>query len=173
MEKIIKNTVKKFIIDNKRRNFYELMNHLKDINNVSENDIDDIIYHIGFEGFNNAEDASEYLSDKINEYKNFPQIVTLYRVIGVKNKKYIKRKNLGNHYTPYRWNIDGSLLLSIGFENWDSDLEPYVAVIETPKENIDFVGTIITNLKFPNEHEVTLFNNAKNLKIKEIEKLYK
>jgi hypothetical protein len=64
----------------------------------------------------------------------------------------------------YLWAIDGSMLQSIGYENWDDSWIPYVMKVSVPLSLIDINQTIIQNLNFPNEHEVNLKNNGKGAK---------
>lgn len=141
------------------------INSIKSFSDIKDEDIPKIIEYFGREAFNNDEDAIEYLSEKIDEYKKFSNPVILYRVIGVKNKKMINTKSLGLHYTPYEWAIDSDMLLLIGAEYWDDDVVPYVIKVSVPISQIDIWQTIIQNLAFPNEHEITLKDRGKGIKI--------
>lgn len=149
----------------------DFINSIKTFNDIKDEDIPKIIDYFGREGFNNDEDAIEDLKEKIDSYKQFPNPVTLYRVIGVKNRKSINTKNLGQHYTPYEWAIDNDMLLSIGTEYWDDDTKPYVIKVLAPLSEIDVWQTIIQNLAFPNEHEINLKNNGKGIKIVDVYEL--
>ena len=100
-----------------------------------------------------------------------PNPVVLYRAIGVKGKKMIKIDELGEHYTPYKWNINGNTLLSIGYENWDEETKPYVMEVSVPLSEIDIIQTVIQNLSFPNEHEINLKNKGKGAKFVKAYKL--
>lgn len=140
------------------------INSIKTFDDLDDNKIHECLDYFGYEGFNYEEDGFDYLKDKIEDYKQMPDPVILYRVIGVKNKKMIKNNSLGEHYTPYKWNINGDTLLSIGYENWDADVKPYVMEVSVPHSEIDIIRTIINNLSFPNEHEITLKNNGKGAK---------
>lgn len=66
--------------------------------------------------------------------------------------------------TPHKWAIDGDMLLMIGSENWDDSVVPYIIELSVPLSEIDIVQTIIQNLSFPNEHEITLKNKGKGAK---------
>lgn len=61
--------------------------------------------------------------------------------------------------------------LSIGMENWDDDLEPYILTVNVPKSQIDVWQTMVQNMSFPNEKEINLKNKGKGAKIVSIEKL--
>jgi len=78
---------------------------------------------------------------------------------------------LGEHWTPYDWNLDGDMLFSIGYENWDDDVEPFVIEALVPLSEINIIQTIIQNLAFPNEHEINLKNKGKNIRVLKYYKL--
>lgn len=142
----------------------EFIDSIKSFNDIDDNKIREIFDFFGTEGYNDEEDAFEDFKDKINEWRNFPNPVKLYRVIGVKDKKLIKKDELGEHWTPYEWNLDGDMLMSIGYELWDDEAEPFVIEALVPLSEIDIIQTIIQNLSFPNEHEINLKNKGKNIK---------
>ncbi len=149
----------------------DFINSIKSFTDLTDDKISDFIDYFGYEGFNDKEDAFEDLKEKSNFYKQMPNPVILYRAIGVKNKKMIKTDELGEHYTPYKWNIDGDMLLSIGYENWDEETKPYVMEVSVPHSEIDIIQTIIQNLSFPNEHEINLKNKGKGAKFVKVYKL--
>jgi hypothetical protein len=146
------------------------LDSIKSIKDFKTQDIDKIIEYFGMEGFNDFEDCEEYLIDKVKEYQSLNDKVVLYRVIGSKSVNDINVKELGHHFTLYDWIFDGDFLLSIGYENWDDELEPYLIKIETDTLNIEPLQTMIQNLSFPNEHEIYLKEDEK-IKILSIEKL--
>ena len=146
----------------RKQAFIDSINSFKDI---TDDGVIKIIDYFGYEGFNTEKDAIDDLTEKINTYKNFSDPVILYRVVGVKNKRMIRTPDLGQHYTPYEWAIDYDMLLSIGVENWDHDISPFVVKVSVPLSEIDTWQTIIQNLNFPNEHEVNLKNNGNGVRI--------
>jgi len=148
-------------IKSKKENFIE---SIKSFNDIDDDKIKEFIDYFGYEGFNDEEDAYDDLKEKVEFYQQMPNPVTLYRVIGVKNKKMIKTDDLGEHYTPYKWNINTDMLLSIGYENWDDETKPYIMEVSVPHHEINIIQTIIQNLSFPNEHEINLKNNGKGVK---------
>jgi hypothetical protein len=151
----------------------EFINSIKSFNDFDEQKIKEAIDYFGYEGYNDKEDAFDDLNEKIDFYKKMPNPATLYRVVGVKNRKLIKTNDLGEHFTPYKWNIDGDMLLSIGYENWDENTKPYIMETSVPHSEIDIIQTIIQNLSFPNEHEITLKNNGRGAKLVKISKFNK
>ena len=142
----------------------EFFNSITSFNDITDEKIPQIIDYLGSQGFNSDEDAIEDLTEKINEYKKFPNPVILYRVIAVKNKKLINTKDLGEHFTPYEWGIDDDMLLSVGSENWESSWKPYIMKVSVPLSEIDVLRTIIQNLSFPREMEINLKNKGKGAK---------
>ena len=149
----------------------DFINSIKSFNDINDDKIREYLDYFGYEGYNNYDEAFDDLKEKIEFYKKMPNPVLLYRAIGVKNKKMIKTDNLGEHYTPYEWNIDGDMLMSIGYENWDDETKPYVMEVSVPHSEIDIIQTIIQNLSFPNEHEINLKNNGKGAKFVKAYKL--
>lgn len=142
----------------------KFLNTIQTFNDIKEDDYSKIIEFIGLEGHNSEEDAIEGLKDKMMTYQQFSDPVKLYRVIAVKNKKRIDTKELGQHFTPFEWVIDGDMIMSIGSESWDDDWKPYIMEVLVPLGEIDVWQTITQNLSFPNEHEVNLKNNGKGAK---------
>jgi hypothetical protein len=141
----------------------EFIKSIKSLNDIDDNKIREIFDFFGTEGYNDEDDAFEDFKEKIETWKKFPNPVKLYRVVGVKNKKLIKTDSLGEHWTPYEWNLDGDMLMSIGYELWDDETKPYVIEGIVPHSEIDIIQTIIQNLSFPNEHEINLKNKGKGV----------
>ena len=142
----------------------EFINSIKSFNDIGDDKIREIFDFFGTEGYNDEEDAFDDFKDKVDNWKKFSNPQLLYRVIGVKDKKLIDINNLGEHWTQYKWNLDGDMLMSIGYENWDDDTKSYVIEALVPLSEIDIIQTIIQNLSFPNEHEINLKNKGKNIK---------
>jgi hypothetical protein len=138
----------------------DFINSIKTFKDLDDNKIRECLDYFGYEAFNDKEDAFEDLKEKIDFYQQMPNPVLLYRAIGVKDKKMIRTNDLGEHYTPYKWNINGDTLMSIGSENWDEETKPYVMEVSVLHSEIDIIQTIIQNLSFPNEHEINLKNKG-------------
>ncbi len=149
----------------------EFINSIKSFGDIDDDDINEFISYFGWEGFNDEDDAFEDLKEKIEFYKKLPNPSIMYRAVGVKNKKIIDTDNIGEHVTPYKWAIDGDMLLMIGSENWDNDVIPYIMELSVPLSEIDIIQTIIQNLSFPNEHEINLKNKGKGVKFVKAYKL--
>jgi hypothetical protein len=149
----------------------EFFDSIKSFKDIDEQKIDQILYFLGYDGFDSEQDAKEYLVEAVDEYKNLPDPVTLYRVVFVKNKKAIKIKQPGEHYVLYKWMIDSHLIDSIGgYELTEEDDEPYILNVQAPLSSIDVLQTIIQNLSFPNEREINIKDKGRTLKVVKVEK---
>lgn len=149
----------------------DFINSIKTFDDLTDDKIRECLSYFGYEGFNTEEEAFDDLKEKVWFYQKMPNPVLLYRVVGLKNKKVIDTKELGQHYTPHKWNIDGDTLMSIGYENWESDVKPYIMEVLVPLSEIDILQTIIQNLSFPNEHEINLKNSGAGAKFVKAYKL--
>lgn len=137
---------------------------------IDEEKIQEIVDKVGYAGYNSKEDATEVLIEKMKSWKEFSDPVRLYRILGVKNEKFIKKQELGEHWTPYKWHLNDNLLTIVS-DIWDEDVEAYVIEALVPHSEIDIPQTIIQNLNFPNEEEINVKNKGRNLKIDKIYKL--
>ncbi len=145
-----------------------LIDSIKSFNDIDDDKIMEIFEFFGTEGFNDEEDAFKDMKEKIEFYKTLPDPVTLYRIVGVKNRKMINTQDLGEHYTPHVWMLEtdlvNDLVNSIGDETWEEGTVLYVLVVESPLCEIDVWQTIIQNLSFPNENEMNLKNKGRGAK---------
>jgi len=142
----------------------DFINSITSFSDITDDKIQEIFDYFGTEGYNDEEEAFDDFKDRIRDWANLPNPAKLYRVVGVKNKRAIRKDDLGEHWTPYKWNLDSDMLMSIGYEEWDDETKPYVIEALVPHSEIDIIQTIVQNLTFPNEHEVNLKNNGKNIK---------
>jgi hypothetical protein len=176
LKQLIKTTIREFLNENEdnyssfkgmkpyHQRKEEFINSIKSFKDIDDDKIREIFDFFGAEGYNDEEDAFEDFKDKIEEWRNFQNPVKLYRIVGVKDKKLIRKDELGEHWTPYKWNLDGDMLMSIGYELWDDETKPFVVEALVSLSEIDIIQTIIQNLSFPNEHEINLKNKGKNIK---------
>jgi len=140
------------------------INSIKSFKDIDDDKILEIFEFLGTQGYSDEDDAFDDFKEKIEFYKSMSDPFKLFRIIGVKNKKMIKTDNLGEHWTPHEWSLDGDMLMSIGYENWDDDVKPFVIEVMAPISEIDVLQTIVQNLNFPNEHEINLKNKGKGVK---------
>ena len=154
----------------KKRRAY--LDSIQSFDDISVEDIPTIIDYIGTEGFNSDEDGIEELKELITFYQSLPDVVTLYRVVALNDKQQLNIKEPGEHYVVYREYLDdGDFLLSIGMDNWDEELKPYILTVKVSKYEIDVWQTLVQNMSFPNEHEVNLKNKGRAAKIISVEKM--
>ncbi len=176
LKNFIKTTMREFLNEN-TDNYYsfkgmkpyhqkkdDFINSIKSFSDIDDDKIREIFDYFGMEGYNDEEEAFDDFKDKVDDWKKFSDPKLLYRVVGVKDEKLIDINNLGEHWTQYKWNLDTDMLMSIGYENWDDDIKPFVIEALVPLSEIDIIQTIIQNLSFPNEHEINLKNKGKNIK---------
>jgi hypothetical protein len=142
----------------------DFKNSIKTFHDFDDDKILKCIDFFGWEGFEDEDEAFVELKERIDFYKQLSNPAIMYRVVGVKDKKLIKVDNIGEHVTPYKWAIDGDMLLMIGSENWEDDVIPYVMELSVPLSEIDIIQTVIQNLSFPNEHEINLKNKGNGVK---------
>ena len=99
-------------------------------------------------------------------FKNIPPTINLFRYLDVEDVSEIKQHKLGVHYVTRQTDITHEFLDSI---NANPDHDGYIVEIETSKSQIDVNETIINNLLFPDENEITLKEKA-NYKVVNVEK---
>ena len=157
--------------DNYNKRKEDFIKSLKNFSDLTDEKIQECVDYFGYEGYNNEDDAYEDLKEKVSEWQKFTNPVKLYRVVGAESEDSINKEELGEHWTPYDWNLDGDLLGSIGDDLWEDEYEAYVIEALVPHSEIDLPQTIIQNLSFPNEHEINLKNKGKGAKFVKAYKL--
>lgn len=120
------------------------------------------LYEMGFDE-ESAEDELEYL---INYLYELPDLIELYRIISVDNKKDIDIKKPGSHYSTSK----KDLLKSYSFCTGCGD-EIYLLTVESPKELIDISQTLANRILYPNEQEITLKNKGSGVNSVSIKKI--
>jgi len=136
---------------------------------IDDDKIREIIEFIGTDGYNSDdEETFDDFKEKIEYYKKMPNPIRLYRVVGAVNIEDIDRDKPGEHYTPELSDIDGDMLLSIGFDVWDSDMKSFVVVVDAPHSEIDVLQTMVQNLSFPREYEINLKDKGSGAEIVDI-----
>jgi hypothetical protein len=122
------------------------------------------------QGFNNVDDAIEYLNWFFEVYENVPQEMTLYRILYLEKKSDLNRKIIGLHFTDNNKNFDNGFLQNLGFSRSEIDSSKfYIITINVNRNDIDWENTVATRLQHPYEDEYTLKRTAK-YKISSIEK---
>ncbi len=113
------------------------------------------------EGFNDEEDAIEYMEWFFEMFTELPQKVKLYRILQVDSPDDINKDNLGRHFTDDPENFTYEFLLSLGIEKSDvRDSTFHVVCIEIDKEFINLEYTISARITHPYEDEYYIDVNA-------------
>ena len=106
------------------------------------------------------DEAEERLDDLIYYIKNLPDPVKLYRILMVEDKENIDTDELGSHYSTNKRDLLSSHSYLTG-----TGEKYYLVSVLSPKKLIDINQTIINNILYPNEQEITLKKKGKGVKI--------
>jgi hypothetical protein len=135
------------------------------LDNISINDVDVelIEEYIDKEGYDDDismsdEELVEHLSEHVENIKRLPDPMILYRIVSSETKKDIDINKVGQHYTLDEIFMDERFLNDIGI---DDDLPMWVMQCEVKKSDIDINHTLATNIKYPNENEISIYKNSK------------
>ena len=112
------------------------------------------------------DDAEDMLDEIINYVNNLPNPIRLYRILVVDNKNDINVNQLGSHYSTNKKDLISSHSYLTGYGE-----KYFIVTVKAPKELIDINQTIINNILYPNENEVTLKNKGEGVEIVSIRKL--
>jgi hypothetical protein len=112
------------------------------------------------------DEAEERLDDLIYYIKNLPDPVKLYRILMVEDKENIDTDELGSHYSTNKRDLLSSHSYLTG-----TGEKYYLVSVLSPKKLIDINQTIINNILYPNEQEITLKKKGKGVKIVSIKEI--
>lgn len=135
---------------------------LENFNNfeITDKDREEILFSP--DGFNNREEAEEYLDSILNwNYSNLPDEFWLYRVIFIDNEKDFKLNNLGKHWTIEVDNIFDDEWIENIRETNDLKGNPWIIRAKFKFEDINQENTLKNNILYPHEEEITLKDNSK------------
>lgn len=106
------------------------------------------------------ESAEEELDNLVYEIKSLNNPVKLYRIVQVESKKDINLERPGSHYSKDKKSLVDNHCYAVGYgEN------KFLITILADKSLIDLENTLMNNILYPNENEVTLKNGGKGVKI--------
>ena len=151
--------------DAKRQAFF---GQFKTIRDLRVEDAEGIVYWLGSEGFNSEEEAVEWLELQIPEYRSLGDVVRLYRVVGVTSMDEIKVNEPGEHYVLDEFQIHEE---SIGMYDWEDGLRAYIMEVDCPIGEIDVIRTLVQNMSFPNEWEISVKNKGNGVKVVNIREM--
>ena len=112
------------------------------------------------------EEANEVLDSIINNIKNLPEEIKLFRIIRVEDKDNINTEELGSHYATNKKDLLSSHSFAEGYGD-----QSYLITVLSPKKLVDVDETIYNNILYPHENEVTLKNKGRGVKIVSIRKI--
>ena len=105
---------------------------------------------------------------QIPEYRSLGDVVRLYRVVGVTSMDEIKVNEPGEHYVLDEFQIHEE---SIGMYDWEDGLRAYIMEVDCPIGEIDVIRTLVQNMSFPNEWEISVKNKGNGVKVVNIREM--
>lgn len=110
--------------------------------------------------------AVEELKIIVDYLKNLPDEIILYRIVVADNKSDINLEQVGSHYSMDKNSLLDSHSYVTGYgENY------FLLKVKASKKLIDKNETILNNILYPNEKEVTLKNKGRGIEVLSIKKI--
>ena len=110
------------------------------------------------------QDAEDWVDDLIEKYNNLPKNLTLYRIIRADEFRDIDLKELGSHYSENKEDLLRNYEFSTGIGD-----KVFLFTVKVPSRFVDIQQTMENNILYPNENEITLMNQGKNVKVVQVE----
>jgi len=112
------------------------------------------------------ESAIEELKFIVDNLKDLPNEIILYRIVVADSKSDIDLEQVGSHYSMDKHSLLDSHSYVTGYgENY------FLLKVKVPKKLIDRNETILNNILYPNEKEVTLKNKGRGIEVLSIKKI--
>ncbi len=124
------------------------------------------LVNLGINDFFEGESmAKKHLAKVISSINKLPNLVTLYRVVFLNNKKDLNTNQLGSHYVLSRNGLEQShhQISHVGGGR------PYILTVKAQKSLIDVQNTLMNRMKYPHENEITLSNKGAGAQLIRIE----
>ncbi len=116
-------------------------------------------------GFN-EDSAIDELNNIIYSLKQLPNEIILYRIIVADSKSDIDLNEIGSHYSMDKYSLIDSHSYLTGYgDNY------FLIKVKAPKKLIDKNETILNNILYPNEKEITLKNKGRGVEVISIKKI--
>lgn len=110
--------------------------------------------------------AVEELKIIVDYLKNLPDEIILYRIVVADSKSDINLEQVGSHYSMDKNSLLDSHSYVTGYgENY------FLLKVKASKKLIDKNETILNNILYPNEKEVTLKNKGRGIEVLSIKKI--
>ena len=110
--------------------------------------------------------AKNELKYHLNRVKNLPKTLTGYRILVVDDKKDINLDEIGTHFSENRQELLQNHTFCTGCGE-----KHYLITAKIPKNEVNLQEMLLNNILYPNEHEITVKNKGKNVKIVKIEEI--
>jgi len=114
----------------------------------------------------NQKEAENEVEYYLKWAKNIPKTQKGYRILAVDDKKDINLDEIGSHFSSNRSELLSNHSFCIGCGE-----KYFLITAEIPKNEVDIEETIKNNILYPNEEEITVKNNGKNVKILRIQRI--
>jgi len=111
-------------------------------------------------------EAKNELKYHLNRVKNLPKTLTGYRILVVDDEKDINLDEIGTHFSENRLELLSNHSFCTGCGE-----KYYLITAEIPKNEVDLQETLRNNILYPNEHEISVKNKGKNVKILKIQEI--
>jgi hypothetical protein len=111
-------------------------------------------------------DAKNELKYHLERVKNLPKTLTGYRILVVDDEKDINLDEIGSHFSENKVELLSNHSFCTGCGE-----KYYLITAKIPKNEVDLQETLYNNILYPNEHEITVKNKGKNVKIVKIQEI--
>ena len=111
-------------------------------------------------------EAKNELKYHLNRVKNLPKTLTGYRILVVNDEKDINLDEIGSHFSENKVELLSNHSFCTGCGE-----KYYLITAKIPKNEVDLQETLRNNILYPNEHEISVKNKGKNVKIVKIEEI--
>jgi hypothetical protein len=111
-------------------------------------------------------EAKNELKYHLNRVKNLQKTLIGYRILVVDDEKDINLDEIGTHFSENRQELLSNHSFCTGCGE-----KYYLITAEIPKNEVDLQETLRNNILYPNEHEISVKNKGKNVKILKIQEI--
>jgi hypothetical protein len=111
-------------------------------------------------------EAKNELKYHLDRVKTLPKTLTGYRILVVNDEKDINLDEIGSHFSENKVELLSNHSFCTGCGE-----KYYLITAKIPKKEVDLEEMIKNNILYPNEHEITVKNKGKNVKIVKLEEI--
>jgi len=111
-------------------------------------------------------EAKNELKYHLDRVKTLPKTLTGYRILVVNDEKDINLDEIGSHFSENKVELLSNHSFCTGCGE-----KYYLITAKIPKKEVDLEEMIKNNIFYPNEHEITVKNKGKNVKIVKIKEI--